>query len=293
MSELHKAIKARDSVRVQDLLWQGADPAETVEGRNAYHAAATSTTDIMKLLLAHEKKDAALAFCKWSDREVDTLRLAIREADVEMVRLLLDHGLQVNNRDRDEETPLHFAIEHRKGKAEGLPVVRLLLERGADADAKAANDWAETPIFTAVRASYTDAVKLLLDMGADAARINYMGESLLHLNAATWDDKTTRLLLAAGTPVNAKDKQGRTALHIAAHYNKLDVVKALLDRAADPYVKDAKGRIPSDTCLGDFQKNTRRELLHKEMEIAAIETYGPHEKYVKRKPPSQNHGFRR
>ncbi|MEZ0260263.1 MAG: ankyrin repeat domain-containing protein [Alphaproteobacteria bacterium] len=295
-SDLHAAIRAGDKIRVQDLLWQGADPSEKIDGRNAYHAAATSTTEIMATLLAHQKKAAVLEFCKWSDKEADPLRLAIRAADVDMVKLLLDFGVPVNNRDGDDETPLHFAIAQRKSRGEELPVLRLLLERGADVDAKAANYWDETPLFTAVRGSYTEAVRLLLDQGADATRINHLGESLLHLNAATWDDKTARMLVEAGAPLTAKDRTGRSALHIAAHYNKLDVVKVLLAAGADPFAEDNKRQIPSELCHGDFQKNTRRELLHKEMELEAIRVYGPHDKYVKREGqnrPSQSRPFRR
>lgn len=302
--ELHAAINARDIDAVSRLLWQGADPTETVMGLNAFHAAATSTTDIMKLLLAHPARAAVCDFCIVGKSEADALRLAIGAANVDMVRLLLDHGVSVNSRDADSETPLHYALAHRKSRDEELPVIRLLLERGADVDAKARNYWDETPLFSAVRGSYTEAVRLLLDQGADATRINHLGESLLHLNAATWDDKTAKMLIDAGAPLESTDRQGRTALHLAAHNNKLDVVKTLLAAGADPYAKDNKGRIPSDLCPADFQKNTRRELLYKEMELAAIKTYGPHDKYVKprnierpaspgQNRPSQNRGFRR
>ncbi len=294
--ELITAINARDLPRVQNLLGQGADPAETYHSRNAYHAAATSTPDIMTALLAHENRAGVFAFCIEGKEEADPLRLAIGAGDVGMTRLLLDHGVGVNNRNGDGETPLHYAIAHRKSRAEELPVLRLLLGHGADVDAKAANYWDETPLFAAVRGSYTEAVKLLLDNGADATRVNTQGDSLLHLNANTWDADITAMLLAAGAKPESRDRQGRMPLHIAAHHNKLDVVKALLESGADPYARDAKGRIPSDLCQADFQKNTRRELLYKEMELAAIETYGPHDKYVKRKPnnrPSPGKSFRR
>lgn len=296
IKDLLEAIHARDLLRVQDLLGQGADPAAAYHSRNAYHAAATSTPEIMKALLAHENRAGVLAFCIEGKEEADPLRLAIGAGDVEMTRLLLGHGVGVNNRNGDGETPLHYAIAHRKSRAEELPVLRLLLSQGADVDAKAANYWDETPLFAAVRGSYTEAVKLLLDNGADATRINTQGDSLLHLNANTWDADITTMLLDAGAKAESKDRQGRTALHLAAHHNKLEVVKTLLAAGADPYAKDAKGRIPSDLCQADFQKNTRRELLYKEMELAAIETYGPHDKYVKRKPnnrPSPGKPFRR
>lgn len=294
--DLHVAIHARDLDAVAQLLARGADPAGTIHGMNAYHAAATSSVDIMKLLLTHDSRAHAFDFCILDKREADPLRLAIANADAGMVKLLLDFGAGVNSRDSDDETPLHYALAHRKSRDAELPILRLLLERGADVDAKAANYWGETPLFSAVRGSYAEAVKLLLDHGADATRINHLGESLLHLNAGTWDEKVTQMLVDAGAPLESKDRQGRTALHLAAHNNKLEVVKTLLQAGADPYAENNKRQIPSDLCPADFQKNTRRELLHKEMELAAIKTYGPHDKYVKKEGqnrPSQSRPFRR
>ena len=294
--DLHAAIHARDLDAVAQLLWRGADPSKQIFGMNAYHAAATSSPEIMQLLLRHEKREHAFDFCIIDKREADPLRLANEKSDVAMVKLLLDFGANVNNRDNDNETPLHYALAHRKSREDGMPVLRLLIERGADLDAKALNFWDDTPLTVAVRGGYAEAVKLLLDHGADVSRTNHADETMLHLNAGTWNAQITRMLLDAGAPLEQKDRHGRTALHIAAHNNKLEVVKTLLEAGADPFALDNKRQIPSDLCPADFQKNTRRELLHKEMELEAIRVYGPHDKYVKKEGqnrPSQSRPFRR
>jgi outer membrane protein assembly factor BamB len=59
------------------------------------------------------------------------------------------------------------------------------------------------------------------------------------------DIGTVRKSLDAGADVNALDAYGKTALMLAAEsvamYNKTDIIKLLLDRGADPFVRDPSG----------------------------------------------------
>jgi Ankyrin repeats (3 copies) len=51
-----------------------------------------------------------------------------------MVRLLIERGADVNSRGDFGETPLHYAV--RDAGTESIPIVALLLEAGADVEAK-------------------------------------------------------------------------------------------------------------------------------------------------------------
>lgn len=55
-----------------------------------------------------------------------------------------------------------------------------------------------------------------------------------------------RVLLNAGSDVNAVTKDGVTALMLAASNNKVDVVEYLLSRGANPLFKDAGGKTALD-----------------------------------------------
>jgi hypothetical protein len=56
--------------------------------------------------------------------------------------------------------------------------------------------------------------------------------------------EVVRLLLRAGARTDARDFQGRAALHVAGWQNHGEAVKALLEGGADPGIRDARGNTP-------------------------------------------------
>ncbi len=59
------------------------------------------------------------------------LHVALDMGHVDIARLLLKHGADMNSRDNSRNTPLHLASEYGH-----LETVRLLVERGANIDAE-------------------------------------------------------------------------------------------------------------------------------------------------------------
>jgi ankyrin repeat protein len=68
---------------------------------------------------------------------------------------------------------------------------------------------------------------------------------------------TTEALLDAGADVNARDGNGRTALHGAAALGYNDVVKFLVEHGADLAAADADGLKPIDAALGKLKTRGR------------------------------------
>ena len=100
-----------------------------------------------------------------------------------------------------------------------------------------------TPLMYAVLYGDADAVRLLLDNGADPNLRNEANASALMW--AVDDLEKTRLLLQRGADVNARSEDGRTALSIAAsRFGSLAVVRLLLDSGADPSVKSPSYKGP-------------------------------------------------
>jgi ankyrin repeat protein len=128
--------------------------------------------------------------------------------DVAVVRRKLTEGWEIEDRGGDGFAPLHLAAHFGQ-----LEVARLLLERGADRNAVAANDSRVTPLHSAVSARHRDLAGLLLALGASA---------------------------------NAVQKGGWTPLHTAAHNGDEAIVDLLLLRGADPTRPADDGRTPPD-----------------------------------------------
>lgn len=296
---LHRAIELRLPEMAGLLLDYGASlslrtPADDEKGMNAFHHAAHAGPAMTELLLQRPGAEAAHAFAYVDKRNVSALRIALENGDRKLAERLLDWGARVNETDDNGETALFHLLGSHKSREEAMPLVRMLLRRGADVD-KAKNYWDETALFPALRSSFTEAVELLLGLGLDPNHQSYLQDTPLHVVAETWDGAAAKLLLKAGARTEVPNRNGRTPLHVAAHSNKLAVVKALLEAGADPFATDRNGKKPSDLAPAPFQESVRRLLLQKEQEIE-IRKYG-HAMYnqrrraaeEKQKPRYKNH----
>jgi hypothetical protein len=86
------------------------------------------------------------------------LHVAADAGCVEMAKVLLEAGADVDVKDASEETPLHFAA--RSGSVE---TCELLLAKGAELDALSSED--VTPLVAAAKAGSESTCQLLLDRG--------------------------------------------------------------------------------------------------------------------------------
>ena len=123
-----------------------------------------------------------------------------------------------------------------EGKAE---LVSLLLDRGADIEAKGKYDY--TALIVAARFGYTEAVGLLLDRGADIEAKDKYGKTALIQAAEEGETEAVGLLLDRGADIEAKEKYGYTALMISAINGRLRAVKLLLAGGANLRAKNENG----------------------------------------------------
>jgi ankyrin repeat protein len=154
--------------------------------------------------------------------------------NAEIVAMLLDYGA-------DPDVQLHLPIQprfHNSGDKQ--------LAEGA------------TPLMRAARTNDLPVMRLLLDHGADAnlATRNFMTALLFaaagggRVRASDHDQiESLTLLLDAGADINAFDTSGATALALAVPKSD-EVVKFLASRGADLDVRDKQGRTPIDIAMG-------------------------------------------
>ncbi|HEV8051592.1 MAG TPA: ankyrin repeat domain-containing protein [Parachlamydiaceae bacterium] len=96
-------------------------------------------------------------------RGKETLLMAAKHGDADVITQLLKHGVDVNIRNSKGNSPLHFAAYH--GNEE---VIKVLLDNHADVNC--INDLGETPVFLAYNyknKNLYDVINLLKDRGAD------------------------------------------------------------------------------------------------------------------------------
>ena len=94
-----------------------------------------------------------------------------------------------------------------------VAVARMAIMYGAEADK--VNNLGESPLYTASKRGYTDVVRLLLDSSEIDSRDSPDGSSALAVAVRNGRDSVVDVLLAAGANVDSKDRYGETCLHVA------------------------------------------------------------------------------
>ena len=128
-----------------------------------------------------------------------------------------------------------------------IPSLRALLDaEPGDAHAFSGDGW--TPLHLAAAFARPEAVRLLLDRGADVHAVSRNPQQNQPLHAALalgGNLEAARLLLEAGADVNATQAGGFAPLHSAASAGRRDAADLLLERGADPAQPDHQGHPPA------------------------------------------------
>ncbi|HWC98437.1 MAG TPA: ankyrin repeat domain-containing protein [Candidatus Sulfopaludibacter sp.] len=150
-----------------------------------------------------------------------------------------------------------------------VDAVKLLLDRGAEVDAK--NQFDATPLL--LGAYDPEKARLLIAKGADVNAVSKNGRTPL-MRAAGCDgcSETVKLLLAKGAKVDSQDAVKGTALDEAVQANDLDTIRLLLDRGADP--KGNSFFAPLTAAAGHCNIPAMKMLLAKGADINAANTFG-------------------
>lgn len=278
------AIKAGNHHIVERLLHHRAD----TEARCAReitpltHAVNARDQGIVQLLL-HSNADVDATTWDWTP-----LHFAVDHGDRDMVELLLN-----NHADIEASCPREFSQKSyvqpahlqrsvtvgstakvepyctplfRASIRENDMMVQLLLERGADPEAK--NSGQATALICAAEEQFEEIVELLLKNKASVNAQDQWGWTPLHRAQVKMEsEQVTQLLLNYKAEVDARCEKQRTPLHWAAEWGNTLTVPILLEHEADIETKDIAGRTPLHVAIEYRQTEMVIQLVERGADV--------------------------
>ena len=202
------------------------------------------------------------------NRGWNTLHFAAEGGDTDIIDIIHTHLPNVDSKTNEGHTPLMVAAFNGK-----LPVVKWFLEKGATVTLKDKAGWnmlhfaaqggdtdildlihnhvpniesrslvGITPLMVAVGNCKLHAVQWFIEKGASVACVVENGCNILHFAAKNCDPDIIHRILTYVPDIESKTAFGETPLIIAVRHGKLQSVKYLLERGANPLAKDKNGR---------------------------------------------------
>lgn len=241
-----------------------------------YLAAFIGALEITELLI---ERSAEIEACNEIGHTV--LMAAIQGGHEDVVACLLEAGADPDPLETSSHpgfrrtTPL--AISAQNG---ALEVARLLLEHGADVNALPENHW--SPLKSAVKGGHRELIDLFLDRGADIDIADESGYTALMNAVTQDDDSIALELIARGAKLDCQClddwnhggrnrespqdddsewKGGRSALMDAAEAGKTAMVQHLIDAGANLDLQDSAGDTAFRLALSQGHFDTAACLL--------------------------------
>lgn len=182
------------------------------------------------LIAIHQLRNMGLNF------DPDSFVNAACKNDQEAINAFVRAGMDVR-----AATPSGLTALHCAAAIGNIEMISLLLKEKCVVDAQTAD--LQSPLHKAVGNSHEDAVRLLLDNGADVNLLSNVGPPIFYA-AANGNDSLIQLLIDKGANVSATDNFGGTALNAAIDGVRFEsTVRFLLDKGVSPNGKSRKGPV--------------------------------------------------
>jgi ankyrin repeat protein len=275
---LHWAVRSDDQELTRMLLRAGADPKRANRyGMTPLQLAAVNGSVAVASALLEAGADPNVVL-----PEGETILMtAARTGQPELITLLLDRGADIHARERwYGETALVWAVAENHAEA-----ARVLVARGADVNVRSAalefprrrsgqsvlslGSW--SPLMYAARENALEAGKVLVDAKADLDATDPDGATALVIAIINANYEFARFLIDAGANPNVVDKDaGMGPLYAAVDMHRLaighgrpnprpsgtldavDIIRALLERKADPNAQLKAAIFQRQHTMGDF-----------------------------------------
>ena len=278
--------------------------AEIADGRSTLWFAADRSIELLRLLLVHgaspnSEKGVTSPFQKllWSNPNFEGVKLmlefkgdckakdnfgctvihwfSLSGCDVEILRLLLANGGEINAIDNLGETGLHKLLWQDPVP---VPLLHEFIKSGADVNLS--DKESQQPLYEVCSQGSVEGARILLDHGADIDHADINGVTALHAAASAGHLEPVKLLVERQASLIKSDTHLRTAFFSACAENQLETARFLLAAAHDQGHHDSirqamdDGRTPfSKACGRGHLEIVKMLLTHSDanIDVNAIE----------------------
>ncbi|KAM4058722.1 ankyrin repeats (3 copies) domain-containing protein [Hirsutella rhossiliensis] len=230
------------------------------------HAANTGSVRMLRCLLEREPCPADVGLRDLNDVK-SPLRGAVFYKKSAAVRLLIEHGADVNESNDDGWTPLIQAVKYQDEE-----LVWLLLIDGARPDTVDNNGW--PALLHAVKSRQRAIVWLLLVTGKADAHLH--SSKVLKLSMGNKDLATAWLLCQHGVDVDVADEEGRMPLHRASQRGSARDVEFLLTQGAQGARPDSTGFMPLHHAVLRWEPETDKLLARRASRLGHLDRQDAH-----------------
>ena len=199
-------------------------------GTPLYYAALCGFRDIVEQLIVKHPNDVRAIGGHYMTPAV----AALAGRYFELAQVLSRKGSSLNPRGMYGSSPLHSAVYHMD-----LELVQVLVNYGADVNGQGENG--DTPLSYGLWGSPTRPT----------------------------NPRVIRWLLNHGADPNVRNKIGKTSLHLALGFGRIEIARILIEHGASVKVKDRWGRTPLDYVSGE-QRDELIKLHHAKQENCCI-----------------------
>ena len=221
------AVRAQDLTKVEQMLEQDPSLASARDEKGSALGSALGARMGEEGFMPRRKNRVLEAVLRRHPQLSPMEVCSVGTADQVRTELAKDPAF-VKSYSKNGWTPLHAA-----SFADNVQAIALLIQAGADVNARAKNKFDNTPLQVAMLTQSVGAAKALISAGADVNARMAEGFTALQEAASNGDVESIRLLLAAGADPAVVTPSGKTALGLARdgkHVEAANVLESALTK---------------------------------------------------------------
>jgi ankyrin repeat protein len=161
-----------------------------------------------------------------------SIHISVIKNQIKKLNKYLANGVDVDSKGEYNCTPLHYACQEGN-----IEIVKILLKNGADVNIQ--NRYSTFyPLFDAITSdnedNYYPIIKLLIDAKADINSIDSFGNTILYYAIEKENIELIKLLISLGCDINRGSRYDKdSALHYAYFQKNEQIANLLIEAGAD------------------------------------------------------------